>query len=134
LDYVRAADGRALLVDFNARVFGAWAALQAAGMDFVGAYTYAWGMSSHQPTGGARPGVRLRVLPPDMSLAGTGSLAAILSDHLRDVTGSMRMLGARWALSTTCRLLSAALVQSGRRAARLAIPRRRLGMSAGPAT
>lgn len=131
LDYVRSAEGRALLVDFNARVFGSWAALQAAGMDFVGAYTYAWGLSSDRPTGGARAGVRLRVLPPDMSLAGTGSLVAILVQHLRDVTGSTRMLGGRWALSTSCRLFSAALVQAGRRGRR-ALSGHRSTNTAGP--
>ncbi|MGY1914636.1 ATP-grasp domain-containing protein [Blastococcus sp. SYSU DS0973] len=118
LDYVRAADGRALLVDFNARIFGAWAALQTAGLDLVGAYAFAWELSSVPPAGAAPPGVRLRVLPADMSLAGTDPLGALLVDHLRDVSAHMGLLGTRWALSTSCRLLSATLVQAVRRVVR----------------
>jgi hypothetical protein len=118
LDYVRASDGRALLVDFNARIFGAWAALQSAGLDLVGAYTYAWGLSPVPPTGAARPGVRLRVLPADMSLAGAEALGAVLVDHLRDVSAHLGLLGARWAFSTACRLASGAAVQAARRTVR----------------
>ena len=118
LDYVRASDGRALLVDFNARIFGAWAALQTAGLDLVGAYVHAWGMSPDAPTGAARPDVRLRVLPADMSLAGAEALGAVLLDHLRDVLAHVGLLGARWAFSTSCRLVSAAVVQAARRAVR----------------
>jgi hypothetical protein len=120
LDYVRASDGRALLVDFNARIFGAWAALQRAGMDLVGAYSYAWGLSLVPPTGAARPDVRLRVLPADMSMAGAEALGAVLVDHLRDVFAHAGLLGARWAFSTSCRLVCGAVVQTARRAVRRA--------------
>jgi hypothetical protein len=122
LDYVRSADGRALLVDVNARVFGSWAALQGAGLDIVGAYLYAWGLRTEVPSGSVAPGRRLRVLPPDMALTGSRSLAGMFAAHLRGVAAGTPVLGRRWAFSTVCRLLCAVLVQARRRAGRPALP------------
>ncbi|MCU1616860.1 MAG: hypothetical protein JWO98_4400 [Frankiales bacterium] len=115
LDYVRDGDGRALIVDVNARVFGSWAALQAAGLDLVGAWLYAWGLSAESPVGELPAGLRLRTLPPDMALTGHGSLTAALRAQLRGVVQGADVLGPRWVASTVCRLLCAAAVQAVRR-------------------
>jgi hypothetical protein len=111
LDFVRDADGRPLLIDVNPRIFGSWAALQAAGLDLVGAYLFARGLSAERPAGSVPAGRRLAVLPPDTAPAGRGSLAA----HLAGIARAARLLGGRWALSATCRVLAAALVRTGRR-------------------
>jgi hypothetical protein len=115
LDFVRAADGQPLLIDVNARIFGSWAALQAAGLDLVGAYAYAWGLSAESPTGAVHVGWRLPVLPPDLSLGGPGSLAAVLSASLAGVARGARVLGPRWAVAAGARLLAAAVLQAARR-------------------
>jgi hypothetical protein len=117
LDFVRAADGRPLLIDVNARIFGSWAALQAAGLDLVGAYLFAWGLSAAPPTGSVPAGRRLRVPPPDLSLAGPQPFAGIIGAHLRAIVRSAPVLGPRWVLSAVCRLLSAVGVQGSRRIA-----------------
>jgi hypothetical protein len=113
LDYVRAADGRALLIDVNARIFGSWLALQKAGLDVVGAYAYAWGLSDRAPSGSVPAGLRLRVLPPDKAFG--GGLFSALARELAGVLGGARVLGPRWASAATARLVSAAVVQIVRR-------------------
>jgi hypothetical protein len=118
LDYVRGADGRALIVDVNARVFGSWAALQRAGLDLVGAWLYAWGLVPNAPIGSLPAGLLLRTLPPDMSLAGPGSLIAVLRLQLFGVIEGAAVLGPRWVASTLGRLLCAAAVQAVRRSMR----------------
>jgi hypothetical protein len=119
LDFVRDADGRPLLIDVNARVFGSWAALQAAGLDLVGAYLFAWGLSDEPPTGSLPAGRRLLVLPPDTAAGGRGALAA----HLAGIGRATGLLGPRWAASTTARVLSAALVRAARRMSGRELPR-----------
>jgi glutathione synthase/RimK-type ligase-like ATP-grasp enzyme len=113
LDYVRASDGRPLLIDVNARIFGSWLALQVAGLDIVGAYAYAWGLSDRPPAGAVAPGRRLRVLAPDKAL--TGFLPAAVGRELAVVLGSGRVLGVRWVVAAVARLVSAAAVQVARR-------------------
>lgn len=126
-DHVRDAGGRALLVDLNARIFGSWAAFQAAGLDLVSAWLYAHGLTGQPPTGAVRPGVRLRIPPPDMSPAGA------LTAALRDVRQLAGALGPRWVVSTAGRLLCAAVVRAGRRltgrGAPPSTPERKGGMS-----
>jgi hypothetical protein len=96
-------------------MFGSWATLQRAGLDLVGAWLYAWGLSDVRPAGFLPPGRRLRTLPPDMALAGPGSLAGVLRAHLFGVLAGAGVLGWRWTASTASRLLCAALVQAMRR-------------------
>jgi hypothetical protein len=118
LDFVRAADGQPLLIDVNARIFGSWAALQAAGLDLVGAWAYAWGLTDEPPAGAVHPGRRLRVLPPDLSLSGPRPVPVVLGAHLGAVGRAAGVLGPRWAVSAVARLLTAAAVRTGRRALR----------------
>jgi hypothetical protein len=127
LDYVRGADGRALIVDVNARVFGSWAALQGAGLDLVGAWLHAWGLSPEPPVGFLPAGLRLRTLPPDMSLAGEAPLIAVLRAQLRGVVQGAGVLGPRWVVSTASRLLCAGAVQAVRRPMRRVRGRRGAG-------
>lgn len=56
-DYIRVADGRPMLLDVNARVFGSWLPLQQAGLDLVGSYMFAWGLSDVEPNGRIAPGI-----------------------------------------------------------------------------
>jgi hypothetical protein len=116
LDLVRDAAGTALLVDVNARIFGSWAVMQAAGMDVVGAYLWAHGLSAAPPSGAVPAGRRLRILPPDMSLRGP-SLASAVRAHLIGIAQGARVLGPRWVVSVGVRLACALLVQAVRRPA-----------------
>jgi hypothetical protein len=115
MDFVRSVEGRPLLIDVNARIFGSWAALQTAGLDLVGAYLQAWGMGDRTPTGALQPGRHLRVLPPDMSLSGGTSMAAALGAQLYGLFIGISELGARWGVSLAGRLLCATLLQMVRR-------------------
>ncbi len=113
LDLVRAADGRPLIVDVNGRIFGSWLALQRAGLDIVGAYAYAWGLSDRPPAGSVAPGRRLRILSPDMTLS--GGLVAAAAGELSGVLRCARVLGPRWTAAATARLICAVVVQIARR-------------------
>ncbi|MDH2414181.1 ATP-grasp domain-containing protein [Nocardioides sp. CER19] len=136
IDFVRSGEGRPLLIDVNARIFGSWAALQSAGLDLVGAYLEAWGMGEHTATGALPPGQRLHVLPPDMSLSGT-SMAAAVGVQLHGLVAGTRELGVRWGVSLAARLVCAITLQMVRRgrsrASRPPRPRRRTVRATGRA-
>lgn len=103
LDFIRVADGRAMLIDVNARVFGSWLPLQLAGLDLIGAYMFAWGLTDAKPNGEVIPGVQARVMnafsSPRQDLA-----AAWL--NLQSAIRLRRVLGLRWAGATCVRIIT----------------------------
>ena len=125
LDYVRDGDGRALLIDVNARVFGSWKALQDAGLDMVGAYLHAIGLTTTAPRGRARVGMTIRVLPHNLLFDGTKPVGPVLRARLTSVLAASGDLGARWATAAALRLLAAGLLELGRRRPRPAVADRR---------
>lgn len=95
VDYLFSDDGRVGLLDFNPRVFGGWLALQAAGVDLLGAYLSLVD-STIRPTGSGPPaGTMLhdRILPADTAASRDEllpelrrSIAAVRT--IRPLTGS----------------------------------------------
>jgi hypothetical protein len=118
---VRDTDGRGLLIDVNARVFGSWKALQDAGLDMVGAYLYAIGLTATAPRGRARVGMTIRVLPHNLLFDETRPVGPVLRARLTAVLAAAADLGARWTVASALRLLAAGLVELARRRPRRAI-------------
>jgi len=104
-DYIRVADGRPMLLDVNARVFGSWLPLQQAGLDLVGSYMFAWGLSDVEPNGRIAAGSRLSVVHP-FSRNELPPLEAALA--IRGALWAGRTLGLRWTISALLTLLTGA--------------------------
>jgi len=119
LDWVSDAHGRPRLIDVNARVFGAWPALQAAGVDLIGPYLAAIGAVAGPgtpPTVG-RPdrdhGLLSFPCPRTVSVGGIGRWAVESAGIVRD---RRAWLGPRWARASRVKIAGGAVQALARRA------------------
>lgn len=98
IDWVADAEGRVRLIDFNARVFGSWAALQELGFDLLGAYLHVLGAAERPAQVEGRYGVPARLLrypcPPADSSA---DVLRWRAETLGVVRSRGRILGRRWS-------------------------------------
>lgn len=97
-DWVVDDQGTPLLIDFNARVFGSWPALQAGGVDLIGAYLFELGLGPRPPApapaDGQVEGVLRFPFPSARSMTDVGR-------HRRDAVEMIKnrraWLGRRWS-------------------------------------
>ena len=104
IDWVRDEDGAAYLIDLNARVFGSWVALQALGLDLLGAYLHTLGIAPEpQPTratlGRAEPTLRY----PCPTTSTPSAVRSWRRESLAIVRRRRGWLGDRWALAVWVR-------------------------------
>ena len=104
LDFVGALSGTPLLVDFNPRIFGSWAALQRAGVDLVAPYLDAHDLADG--VGRTRPqrhdastGARWAATAPYGRYLGKTSEPRPLLHGAREVGDFTRHLGWRWLVT-----------------------------------
>ena len=114
IDFVRDRDGLNRFIDFNGRVFGSWLGLQRAGLDFLGAYRYAYGLSDtfddRLATPGRRVGVQWTRAVGDLDLPFLRTYARSLAQSVAD----SRVLGARWLVVAVAETTGAAALRLGR--------------------
>lgn len=124
LDFVRDQAGGNLFIDFNSRVFGSWLGLQRAGLDFLGAYRFAYGLAPGYEERPATLGRSVAVQwtravgEPEVPLVSTyvASLAQSLADS--------RVLGGRWLVVAMAETSGAAALRISRTLRRVAWPAR----------
>lgn len=98
IDWVTDDDGRLRLIDFNARVFGSWVALQDLGFDLVGAYLHVLGAAPAPVSTVGRYGVAAPMLRYPCPPAETREDVLRWRDETLAVVRSRRpWLGSRWA-------------------------------------
>lgn len=105
IDYIQPAEGPALLIDFNPRVFGSWLALEIAGAHLLEAYLSLFGLcpepSRHQVAPGSQQRVSLRA-----STVGSRAAAVMETWHtLRAIWQATSTSGFRFVLALTLRAL-----------------------------
>ena len=120
LDWVSGTDGRPRLIDVNARVFGAWPALQEAGVDLLGPYLQviaATGAPSWPPMAGRRDdgdhGLLAFPCPRADSVGGIARWAVESSGIVRE---RRAWLGPRWARASRVKIAGGAVQALARRA------------------
>lgn len=98
LDWVIDDDGNPYLIDFNARIFGSWPAMQEAGVDFIGAYMYLLGLGPRPkeslPISGGNYGLLRFPFPKTQSVE---QIKAEKARSLAIIAARRRFLGPRWA-------------------------------------
>lgn len=98
LDWVQGPDGRLRLIDFNARVFGSWVALQDLGFDLVGAYLHVLGAAPAPAATVGRYGVAAPMLRYPCPPVETRDDVLRWRDETLEVVRARRpWLGSRWA-------------------------------------
>jgi len=98
LDWVAGADGRLRLIDFNARVFGSWVALQDLGFDLVGAYLHVIGAGPAPRQSEGRYGVSAPMLRyPCPPAEAREDVMRWRAETLEVVRARKPWLGSRWA-------------------------------------
>lgn len=97
-DWVVDGQGTPMLIDFNARVFGSWPALQAGGVDLIGAYLFELGLGPRPPAGepvfGRVEGVLRFPFPSARSMA---DVSRHRKDAVEMIKGRRAWLGRRWS-------------------------------------
>lgn len=114
IDFVLDTDGRAFFVDFNPRVFGAWAALQQLGVDLIGAYLFAVGIGPRPPRSEHVHGGRARTLGPPPGVPRKGGVHLWLRSSLKTIAMWEPWLGSTWSTQARARLLAYAARQAVR--------------------
>lgn len=98
LDWVTGPDGRLRLIDFNARVFGSWVALQDLGFDLVGAYLHVIGAGPAPEASVGKYGVAAPMLRYPCPPAETREdVMRWRAETLEVVRARRSWLGSRWA-------------------------------------
>lgn len=101
IDFVLDPHDRALFIDFNPRVFGAWSALQVLGVDIRGAYLRTLGLGAGPAPSRATIGRRANTLNPPPA---SGSLADWATSSMRTVSALRGVLGSAWAWQARARI------------------------------
>jgi hypothetical protein len=100
LDYVLDDAGQPYFIDFNARAFGSWMALQSAGVDVLGAYLFALGVAPRPDAASAEVGA-IRLVPRgELSAASRRELHRAFAVALHNMIGFSGSLGLRWSAVT----------------------------------
>lgn len=98
IDWVTDQQGGLRLIDFNARVFGSWVALQELGFDLAGAYVHLLGAGPRPATSQGRYGVAAPLLRYPCPPVDTRDQVMLWrAQTLAVVTARRPWLGARWA-------------------------------------
>jgi hypothetical protein len=106
IDFMLDPHDRALFIDFNPRVFGAWSALQVLGVDILGAYLRTLGLGTGPSRSQAGSGRRAGTLgPPPVR----GPMRAWWSASSRTVSALQGQLGRSWAWQARARLAALGL-------------------------
>ncbi len=99
IDWVTDSEGRLRLIDFNARVFGSWVALQELGFDLAGAYVHVLGAGPHPVETRGRYGVAAPMLRyPCPQVETREEVLRWRADTLAVVRARRPWLGHRWAM------------------------------------
>lgn len=106
IDFMLNPHDRALFIDFNPRVFGAWSALQVLGVDILGAYLRTLGLGPGPSPSQAVPGRRASTLSPPPA---SGPMRAWWGANLRTVAQLQGSLGRAWAWQARARLAALGL-------------------------
>ncbi len=98
IDWVTDQQGRLRLIDFNARVFGSWVALQDLGFDLAGAYVHVLGAGARPAESHGRYGVAAPMLRYPCPPVDTRDQVMLWRAQTLEVVRIRRSwLGARWA-------------------------------------
>jgi hypothetical protein len=111
MDFARNAEGEPLFLDFNSRIFGSWIGLQRAGLDFIGAYLTAYGLSDHFDRGPARVGTVCSVQPTTAVLIAGSPFIRTFAQSVRQSLAERRFLGTRWLTVALIESLCAAMIR-----------------------
>lgn len=112
IDFVCDAAGRAHFIDFNPRVFGAWAALQSLGVDVLGAYLAMLGVGSRTQPMPLPVGQRATTLGPPPRM---GDLRRWWAGTRATIDAWRPWLGRRWATQARARAAGLATRELTRR-------------------
>jgi hypothetical protein len=113
LDYVLNSHDEVLFIDFNPRVFGAWAPLQSLGVDILGAYLQLLGIGVGPIPTPTLSGQRARTLspPPD-----SGPLRPWWNTSVATISRWQPWLGSKWARQARARMAAYAMRRTAQRA------------------
>lgn len=112
IDWVLDDDGNLYLIDFNARIFGSWPALQEAGVDFIGAYLYLLGLGPKPEDKTVIPGGEYGMLRfPFPQSATVAAVKAQRRKSLGIIERRRSFLGNRWARVSRVKVELAAIAE-----------------------
>lgn len=93
MNFVAGTKGEFYLIDFNSRIFGSWLALQRDGVDIIGAY-----LAAHGITSSGSPAVRRARLHQANRTLSSAEAAVIATNPHRIDLMTVELLGPRWLL------------------------------------